>query len=246
VLIHGFTQNARCWGGFADGLADGSAGSRQVIAVDLPGHGDSSDVRANLWETAELVAETCGPADYLGYSLGGRVLLHVALARPEVVKRAVFIGATAGIEDGGARVERVETDEALARRLDEAVGDPAALEAFLRRWLAGPLFSGLSDVAAHLDERLRNDPSGLASSLRLCGTGKQDDHWGRVANIASPALVVAGENDKRFTAIGQRLAFCIGSNASFAAVPGSGHACQLEEPTKTAEIVRDFLKEGSR
>jgi len=240
VLLHGFTQNSQCWGDFADSL------DRHVIAIDLPGHGDSSDVRADLWKTAELVADACGPADYLGYSLGGRVLLHIALAHPEVVKRAVFIGATAGIEDAHARAERVQADELLARQLDEAVGDPAAFEAFLRHWLAGPLFSALTDVEAHLDARLRNQPSGLASSLRLCGTGSQEDLWGRIASIDAPALLLAGAGDERFTAIGTRLKRLIGDNARFAAVPGAGHACHLEQPAETARIVRDFLKEGSR
>jgi 2-succinyl-6-hydroxy-2,4-cyclohexadiene-1-carboxylate synthase len=237
VLLHGFTQNARCWGSFGTSLA-----KRQlVVAADLPGHGDSAGVRANLWSTAELVAESFGRASYVGYSLGGRVLLHLAIARPEVIRSVVLIGATGGIEDAGERAMRVESDEALARQLDAAEGDRSAFERFMHEWLAGPLFAGLTAESACVDARLRNDPRGLASSLRLCGTGAQEPLWDRLAEITAPVLVLAGERDERFAALGRRLAGSIGANASFEIVSGAHHACHLEKPSETAEIVEAFL-----
>jgi 2-succinyl-6-hydroxy-2,4-cyclohexadiene-1-carboxylate synthase len=236
-LLHGFTQNAAAWGRFEEILA----ASHRVNAVDLPGHRGSSDLRADLWQTAELVCRSCGPCDYIGYSLGGRVLLHAALARPDAVRRAVFIGATGGIEDDHERDARIASDELLASELDAAAGDERKLEEFLTRWIAGPLFAGLTEDAACMSARMENTGPGLASSLRLCGTGRQEPLWERVGELTMPVLVLAGERDERFTSLGRRLADAIGDNATFAVVAGSNHACQLERPVETSARIEEFF-----
>jgi 2-succinyl-6-hydroxy-2,4-cyclohexadiene-1-carboxylate synthase len=210
------------------------------VAADLPGHGGSSAVRTALFETAELVAETCGPADYVGYSLGGRVLLHLAISRPDVVRRAVLIGATAGIEDESERAARVKADELLALQLDEVRDDKVALGEFLRRWLAGPLFADLGEESACIAERMDNDAAGLASSLRLSGTGRQVPLWNRLSELSMPILVIAGENDARFCSLAERIAGSAGDRARVAVVPGAGHACHLARPVETAEIIERF------
>ena len=237
ALLHGFTQNARAWGEFQELLSE----TNMIEAVDLPGHGGSSRVHADLWKTAALVSESCGPADFIGYSLGGRVLLHLALARPDVVRRAVFIGATAGIEDQEERVARVAADELIASDLDEVARDDGSLYGFLSSWLSGPLFDGLNDESACMSARMENTAAGLASSLRLCGTGRQEPLWERVCELDMPVLVLAGDRDERFKVLGRRLAEAMGANAGFAVVAGSNHACQLERPAETRRIICDFF-----
>ena len=83
VLVHGFTQNAHCWAGIDDALGAG----REVLAVDAAGHGSAAAVTAGLWEAAQRIGEAGGRADYLGYSMGGRLCLHLALAHPSTVRR---------------------------------------------------------------------------------------------------------------------------------------------------------------
>lgn len=233
VLAHGFTQNAGAWGPFADRLAQ----THEVVAVDLPGHGRATATTADLAVAAEALGTTGGPASYLGYSLGGRVALHLALRRPELVERLVVIGAHPGIEDEAARAERRRADEALAARL-EAEAD---LDAFLADWLAGPLFARLPVEAAALEARRRNQPAGLADSLRRCGTGTQPPLWERLPGLAMPVLAVAGAEDERFAPLMGRLAEAVGPNASVALVAGAGHACHLEQPHATAVVVEAFL-----
>ena len=75
VLVHGFTQNRKCWGSILPALGR----DHDVIAVDAPGHGQASDVRADLWQTSDLLA-TNGRATFVGYSMGARMALHVALS----------------------------------------------------------------------------------------------------------------------------------------------------------------------
>jgi 2-succinyl-6-hydroxy-2,4-cyclohexadiene-1-carboxylate synthase len=240
VLAHGFTQNARSWGPFLPLLA----ARHEVVTVDLPGHGGSGRVRADLSGSAELVGVAGGHGDYLGYSLGGRVLLHLALARPDLIRRLVLVGATAGIEDDEARAARRAGDDTLAASLEAAVardGAQRALDAFLERWLAGPLFATLAPADACVEERRANDALGVAASLRGCGTGTQLPLWERLPSLAMPVLVIAGVLDEKFAALGRRMVRTIGVNATLALVPGAGHACHLERPAATARVVEAFL-----
>ncbi|MEY2403354.1 MAG: 2-succinyl-6-hydroxy-2,4-cyclohexadiene-carboxylate synthase [Acidimicrobiaceae bacterium] len=186
VLVHGFAQNRNCWGPVAAELAR----DHEVVRVDAPGHGGSSSFHAGLRTGARLIADQGGIATYIGYSMGARFVLHLALANPELVHRLVLIGGTAGIDDAASRAERKANDEALAARLERE-----GLQPFLDAWLAQPLFAGLSEEMQFRAERLENTVEGLAESLRQAGTGSQDPLWERLDRLEMPALVVAGSED---------------------------------------------------
>jgi 2-succinyl-6-hydroxy-2,4-cyclohexadiene-1-carboxylate synthase len=234
ALLHGFTQTGRSWAPLLPALGR----HFEVLTPDLPGHGARTGIRADLWEAARLVGEECGPGGYVGYSMGGRVALHLALARPELVERLVLVSTTAGIEDGAERAARREHDEALARSLETD-----GLDVFLERWLDQPLFAGLPPEAAGLDARRENTAEGLAASLRLMGTATQDPLWRRLDELTMPVLVVAGERDDRFAEQAVHLGGWIGPTAELVLVPDAGHACHLERPDAFLELVLPFLEE---
>ena len=234
VLLHGFTQTGRSW----DAVAPLLAARHTVVAVDAPGHGGSGTIAADLWESARLVGEAGGEADYVGYSMGGRIALHLALAAPRLVRRLVLVGAPAGIDGDGERRERRAADEALAASIERD-----GVEAFLERWLASPLFATLPPGAAALDSRRTNTAAGLASSLRRAGTGTQEPLWDRLGSLAMPMLAVAGEHDAKFTALARRLGAAWGGPARVAIVEGAGHAVHLERPAAFVEEVERFLGE---
>jgi 2-succinyl-6-hydroxy-2,4-cyclohexadiene-1-carboxylate synthase len=237
ALLHGFTQTGRLWGRFGDGLAD----SYTLVAVDLPGHGGSDAVRADLPTSGRLVTEAVRgvigdvPCGLLGYSLGARVALHVLTQSDLDVSRAALIGATGGIEDPEQRATRRRSDELLADEL-EASGD---VEGFVESWLRGPLFERLGD-GADRTERLRNSAAGLASSLRLCGTGTQEPLWDAIPAVRCPILALAGTDDTRFAAHALRLARLAASGV-VSLVPGGGHAVHLAQPDHTGRIVAHWL-----
>jgi 2-succinyl-6-hydroxy-2,4-cyclohexadiene-1-carboxylate synthase len=232
VLVHGFTQTLRSWGPVATRLA----ARRQVVRVDLPGHGGSRGVRVGFAEATRLVGEAGGVGVYVGYSLGGRLCLRLALDRPDLVNGLVLIGASPGIADPAERAGRRADDEALAGRIERE-----GVAAFLERWLAGPLFATLPAETAGLDERLANTPEGLASALRRLGTGVQEPLWDRLATVAPPTLLVAGALDAKFGAIAREMAAAIGPAARVVLVPGAGHAVHLERPAELAGLVEEFL-----
>jgi 2-succinyl-6-hydroxy-2,4-cyclohexadiene-1-carboxylate synthase len=243
VLAHGFTQTGRIWGPMADDLAR----DHQVVSLDLPGHGGSSDVRADLPTGARLLVDVGGSGTYLGYSLGARFCLHAALLFPDRVRSLVLISGTAGIEDEGLRRERMADDEALASQLDPPPeagpghDDQERLDTFLLRWLDRPLFAGIPEDQVGLAHRRTNTPTGLASSLRLAGTGTQQPLWEQLPLLEMPVLVITGERDSKFTALGARMAQTIGDNALHAVVPGVGHTAHLEDPDRVTALVRAHL-----
>jgi 2-succinyl-6-hydroxy-2,4-cyclohexadiene-1-carboxylate synthase len=232
VLLHGFTQTSACWGPAATGLA---AAGHELAALDLPGHGARAAEAVGLDDGAPTLAEAGGPGTWVGYSLGARWALAVALARPEVVHRLVLIGGTAGIEDPDERARRRAEDEDRAARL-EAIG----VDAFVAEWVALPLFADIPPEHRCDDARRSNTVAGLASSLRRAGQGAVAPMWDRLHEVRAPVLVVAGERDPRYTALGERLVAAL-PDASLAVVAGAGHAVHLERPDAFLDAVLPWL-----
>ncbi len=242
VLLHGFTQNTDCWGPFADELA----ASHPVMAVDAPGHGRSAHDDADLWRSADLVAATIAqttsaPPVVVGYSMGGRTALHLALAHRRAIAGLVLIGATAGIDSEIDRSARRTADEALAIRIET---EP--LVEFVDGWLSNPLFAGLRAETACRDARLSNRPAGLAASLRRCGTGNQEPLWARLGELTMPVLLIAGRDDSKFTALADRMAAAMSGTAATVSLIGGTHAVHLEQPAATAAAVTAWLAERFR
>jgi 2-succinyl-6-hydroxy-2,4-cyclohexadiene-1-carboxylate synthase len=235
VLVHGFTQTAASWGPVASLLRDRILPEPDVIAADAPGHGSLHDVHLDLVEGARLLGDTYGRATYIGYSMGGRLALHLALDRPDLVDRLVLLGATPGIEDDAERADRRARDEELAAQLERH-----GLDAFLERWLDQPLFARLRPTRQDLADRRTNTVEGLAASLRLAGTGSQQPLWNRLGEITMPVLVTAGALDTKFAAIGLRMAAQM-PDAIFRTVPDAGHAAHLERPVTTGELITSWL-----
>jgi 2-succinyl-6-hydroxy-2,4-cyclohexadiene-1-carboxylate synthase len=235
VFLHGFTQTAASWSSFKSALRPLLGDGAELLALDAPGHGELADVHLDLVAGARLLGDLGGRATYIGYSMGGRFGLHLALDRPELVERLVLIGATPGIEDATERAARGVADDERADRI-ERIG----IEAFLDEWLAQPLFASLPADQSGRSARLTNTAAGLAASLRLAGTGHQTPLWDRLGHLTMPVLVMAGEHDAKFSQVGTRMTSMI-ERATFTAVPGAGHAAHLERPDAAARLVADWL-----
>jgi 2-succinyl-6-hydroxy-2,4-cyclohexadiene-1-carboxylate synthase len=232
VLVHGFTQTLAAW----EPVAARLRARWRLLRVDLPGHGGSAAVRAGFGETAALLGACGGQAAYVGYSLGGRLCLRLALDRPELVRALVLLGAAPGIADPAERARRRLADEALAHAVERD-----GVAAFLDRWLAGPLFATLPPERAGRQDRLANTPEGLAAALRLLGAGAQPPLWDRLAGLRCPTLLVAGALDAKFAAVAAEVAAAVGPAARVALVPGAGHAAHLECPAEVAALLEEFL-----
>jgi 2-succinyl-6-hydroxy-2,4-cyclohexadiene-1-carboxylate synthase len=231
VLLHGFTHTGASW----DPVIAAVGERYRAIAPDIRGHGSASAAEPVTLDA--LIDDVGGmaPARFTlaGYSMGGRVALHVALAMPDRVERLVMIGTSPGIADPDERAARRRSDERLATEIDRS-----EIEDFARRWAQSPVLAGLPDAVlaqVHAD-RLRSTPSGLARALRGLGTGALPSLWDRLEQLTMPAALVVGERDQKFRSIAEEVAVRI-PEAELVVVPGAGHAVHLEAPEEVATVI---------
>lgn len=249
ILLHGFTGSSQSWWPVLDRFADG----HRLIAIDLIGHGQSEappnperyEFERALADLAEIAGQLeAVPATWLGYSMGGRLALGVALRYPALVSRLIVESASPGIDDATERAARRQADAALASRIDRE-----GIEAFVEAWEALPLWSSQHNVAhsallRQREIRLANRPLGLANSLRGMGQGSQPSLWNGLARLEAPTLLIAGELDNKFAGIASRMAARL-PNTTLAIVPGAGHAVHLERPDDYVATVDTFLSRNS-
>lgn len=233
VLLHGFAGTGHAWDPVREQL---DAARYRSLAPDLRGHGRSASKRPVSFDGCArdvLAAAPDAPFALVGYSLGGRVALHVALAAPERVGRLVLVATTAGLEHPGERAERRAADEALAARAEQMTPGE-----FARVWQAQPIFAGTPPeaAAAWSQDLQRSSPRDLAAVLRGIGTGAMAPLWDRLGELAMPCDVVVGERDAKFVALGERLAAAL-PDARLHVIPGAGHGIPREAPAAVAALL---------
>lgn len=232
VLLHGFAGTRHAWDGVA-ALLDGER--YRPLALDLRGHGAARAARPIGFAevVADVLAAAPGRFALCGYSMGGRIALHVALAAPSRISRLVLISSSAGIDGPAERAARRRADERLAGEIERG-----SIEEFVARWRAQPLFAEDPEWVrerAALDQR-RNDPAALAAVLRALGTGRMAPLWERIAALRVPLAALAGERDAKFVALADRLVATAPLGRSVT-VPGAGHALLVEAPAAVAAVI---------
>ncbi len=225
-MIPGFTLPPGSWDA-VQGFLDPDW---EVEAFEIP---DGLDFPA----TAEALGHRGGAGVWVGYSLGARLALRIALDRPETVERLVLVSGTAGIEGTVARRDRRAADNELAVSI-EANG----VDIFLEQWLNQRLFETLPAEANLLSERKRiATVHGLTHQLRGLGQGVQDSLWDRLNELKMPVLILVGQWDLSYNRVATRLAEKIGSRATLVVVEGAGHALPLEQPEVVAHEITEWL-----
>ncbi len=243
ILLHGFMGTHADWADVSLALAE----HFRVIAIDLPGHGESRliedqpfcDLRHTASAIVGLVSSLgLNKISLVGYSMGGRIALYLALLFPERVRRLVMESATPGLSSEDERLQRRALDTALSIELE--TGDFADV---VRRWYAQPLFETLRqrpDFEAIVQRRLANDPKQLAQALRHLSLGAQPNLWPALARHSTPSLALAGALDQKFTIIAKTMgALCPAIRPQI--VPDCGHNVHQENADEFISLVREFL-----
>lgn len=248
LLLHGFSGRGADWSPLLPALR----GSSRTVAVDLLGHGRSDAppdparhaLQAQAADLADILrSHDLAPAVVIGYSFGARVALRLAIDRPAVVRALVLESPSAGIASDADRRRRRADDERLADAIERD-----GIEAFVDSWWeTSPVFAAERDLPAPTRARframrLRNQPEGLARSLRGAGQGAMAPLHDRLAEIGAPALVIGGALD----AVGLERAREIATRmprARLAILDGAGHAAHREAPATFRRLVLDFLQE---
>lgn len=245
VLIHGFTGSTASWTPLFPAL---EASGRRLIALDMPGHGltDAPDdpacysIESSQAAILEVLAELGvrqNTAVLLGYSMGGRIALYTALSG--FFRALILESASPGLSDPVARAQRKQSDDELAERIERE-----GITAFVDDWEKLPLFASQSDLplavqATQRAQRLQNNPSGLANSLRGVGTGVQPALHQRLHELHLPVLLLAGELDPKFSQLARQMAARL-PQAHLHIVAGAGHTIHLEQAALFLHLVEQF------
>jgi 2-succinyl-6-hydroxy-2,4-cyclohexadiene-1-carboxylate synthase len=231
VLLHGFTNTGASWDEVVRALPD----SYRPHAPDIRGHGLAADARPVTLEAVLTELDALAPERFtlVGYSQGGRIALHAALALPGRIERLLLIGASPGLADSAERERRRGADEALA-----AWAETVSIEEFVSRWAQTTVLADQPPAvrAAVTADRLRNTTAGLAAALRGLGTGTLPSLWDRLGELTIPVELIVGERDRKFRSTAERMARAL-PDARLHIVPGAGHAVHLEDPWAVAALI---------
>jgi len=238
IFLHGFTGSNADWINIAAVLAP----SCNIITPDIVGHGNaispenSDDYRMEI-VSKTIIALTDSQFNLIGYSMGGRLALYIATHYPDKVKSLTLISASPGLKTQTEREARRKSDNELADKIEKN-----GIEWFVDFWENLPLWDSQSpELKAELREkRLKNNPVGLANSLRGMGTGVMPSLWEKLPDLPMPVKLIVGELDTKFVGINQEMANLI-PDVNLTIIPDAGHAAHLEKPDEFKEILLEFL-----
>jgi len=249
VFLHGFMGAPLDARPMADGLGNHLA----IAAVALPGHGgdirDEIDFPVDFAAAGALIMDTLRPmiaqasqVTLVGYSMGARFALYLALTHPGVFHAVLAESGTPGIADAQERVARATHDAAVGREI-AACADRDAFAEFLAGWYARPPFDDLNpdQRATLIAQRSENDPKQLGLAVARMSVGLQPNLWPALAHLDIPLLAVCGERDLKFRRIAESMA-AQSPRVAVQVMAGCGHNVHFEHPDAYTCVLRGFLE----
>lgn len=247
LFIHGFMGSSKDWEELATTLPE----QTNVAAITLPGHIDPEGKLVPLPEqlnfdtlsatiTESIRHKLPLPIILVGYSLGGRVAMHIAVRHPELLRHLVIISAHPGLTERHERETRYASDINIGKRLETE-----SISKFLSWWYSQEIFSSLAErpelLARLLLSRLEQNPKLLAEVLRRLSTGLMEPLWDALPWLSIPVTYIVGELDGKFCKLLAQ-AHQATPDSILCVIPRSGHMPQLEEPALVASVIGEMLK----
>jgi 2-succinyl-6-hydroxy-2,4-cyclohexadiene-1-carboxylate synthase len=244
ILFHGFLGSGKDWQNTVKKLSE----KFYCIAPDLPGHGETNVKGTATDYTMESFARVfslfikssgISKSSLLGYSMGGRFALFLAVSLPNLWQSLILESASPGLRTERERAERQKKDQKIATQIEQK-----NFEQFLHIWYGQPLFKTLQKSKKYtflLKERKSNRPNELVFSLKMMGIGVQPSLWKALPAINIPILLLAGEFDRKFCNIMKEIEdHC--RQAYLKIINEAGHMAHFEQPLPFNAEVFKFLK----
>lgn len=216
----------------------------ELIGYDLAGHGKQSGLSEEAFLTTSQVRfwRERLPEDsiLLGYSMGGRLALQLACRYPDFLHGLILVGASPGLKTAEEQRERRKWDRKMAERLK------IDLRSFLQDWNKLPIISTQKNIdplhrKKMQESRVQQNPSQLAKSMEIFGTGSMPSCWHLLEKIQIPVLLLIGEQDQKYRKIAQEMDVIL-PNAQVQIISDAGHCCHLEQPIQTARIIENWIE----
>ncbi|KAJ7550965.1 hypothetical protein O6H91_07G126900 [Diphasiastrum complanatum] len=221
LFLHGLLGSVDEWISIMNSLSI----SFRCVAVDLPGHGQTtvdeshtlSSAKENgskedIW-SLECVADALSELLMLisqskvvlvGYSMGARIALHMALKKNLLVSAAVIISGSPGLNEDKSRSEKCAEDDEWADLLKTR-----GIRVFIKAWYERPLWKSLRGHPAFESIKrkrvIQKDVKALARSLSSLSAGRQQPLWGDLKNLQLPLLLIVGKLDDKFVKIANQM-----------------------------------------
>ncbi len=255
LFLHGFMGDCT---EFEEAIADASK-QFYCVAINLPAHGETDvteqttdqvadqDDYYTIQSTANLVIRFLGflrieQCFLVGYSMGGRLALYLAIYFPHYFRKVVLESASAGLLTTAEKSDRLAKDQKLATELENL--EHGDFRLFLENWYQQSIFASLRshpNFPQMLEKRLNNSPAQLAKSLRNLSLGRQPSLWESLPENEVPLLLLVGELDLKFVQINQQMQqLCKLSQLDI--VPNCGHNIHFENPNLFIERMQSFFK----
>jgi 2-succinyl-6-hydroxy-2,4-cyclohexadiene-1-carboxylate synthase len=243
LFIHGFMGKGEDWLDVINSMQH----EYNCLIIDLPFHGKTT-VQEGL---SELTFERVGSAlisllevlkvkkcHTVGYSLGGRIALYLALRYPDFFQKVVLESASPGLKNEKEIEERIKEDTQWAQILEKD-----KLQDFVRDWYKQSIFANLEKHQKFqdlIDARMKNDPALLAESLRILGTAQQPSLWEELSQLSMPVLLIVGELDTKFKNIAAEMVL---KNHNFhpKVIEACSHNIHFQNPLLYTNIIQNFV-----
>lgn len=247
VFLHGFMGKANVWGKIMERLSD----SFRSIAFDLPGHGRSlffthPHLRRlhGIEDTARLILQDL---DHLGverfvlygYSMGGRIAQHIALAAPKRVSCLILESASFGLRDDKERNERLIKDRTLLSHIKTT----EQFRNFLQEWYQMPLFktlAGTRHLQSLIDDKLHHPVEEYQKALNLLSVGGHDFLGATLATCRRPIYYFCGEKDETYRQTAQQ-ALSFLPDMAVRIFPNASHNISIQYPEEIARAIYEIL-----
>jgi pimeloyl-ACP methyl ester carboxylesterase len=232
LLIHGVGLRAEAWGPQIAALSP----SARVIAVDMPGHGDSDPLPGTpdlpdyvAWAARVVQALALGPVSLAGHSMGALIAGGLAVERPDLVARVALL-------NGVFRRDAQAKTAVLARAAELAAG-PASVDGPLARWF-GPGEEGPRDTVAAWLRAV--SPAGYAAAYRAFAGGDAT-YADRYHTLRMPFLALTGDGDANSSPDMARAMAAAVPGGRAVILQGHRHMANLTAPEAVSNALLDWL-----
>lgn len=240
VLLHGVGLDSSMWNGVRQLLATGLADSREIIALDLPGHGKNDHISSpqTLKSLAEHVLARL-PAQkihLIGFSLGALISEYIAIHHPEKIETLTLVNSVYDRSE--------EQTKSVASRLEMAKADfTASVDASIDRWFPNrteadeEIFNNTRQVL------LANDFDSYLAAYEVFASADRE-LIGSLNQVSVPTLVITGELDGGSTpAMTEAISAAI-PNSKSVVVAGARHMLPVERPEVFVSEVLALVQES--